>query len=84
MITEAEWAEIGAIQDIRDMWGVGDGEIFFETASIYGVKFNFMEDGPGYAGDLFILHGGSLTEEAPLRLIRDRSGKIVFPQFVSL
>lgn len=66
------------------MWGVGDGENFLETASIYGVKFHYMEDGPGYAGDLFILHGGALTEEPPLRPIRDRSGKIAFPQFVSL
>jgi hypothetical protein len=64
--------------------GVEGGESFTENASIWGAKFHFIEDGPGYAGDLFILQEGALTEDAPVRLIRDRSQKIVFPEFVSL
>ena len=84
-ITDAEWAEIGAIQDIRDQFGVGDDEDFLDHArGIYGVKFKYMEDGPGYAGDLYILQGGALIPEGPLTLIRNRAGKVALPEFINL
>ena len=79
-ITEAEWNEIGAIEDIRQAWGMEDDEKFsdFAADNIYGVKFNFQSGSPGYVGDLYILQGEALSGDPPLMLIRDKSGKLVF------
>jgi len=40
---------------------------------VYGVRFDFTSGGPGYVGDLYILHGDSLGE--PTVLIR-RNGAL--------
>ena len=73
-ITAAEWNEIGSIEEIRQSWGVEDGEDFadFAADNIYGVKFNFYSGSPGYVGDLYILQGDALTGDPPLVLRRDR------------
>ncbi len=31
-----------------------------------------MSDGPGYAGDLFILQGGALSGDPPIMLVRNK------------
>ncbi len=58
---------------IRQSWGLENEspEEFAEVA--YGVKFDFVSGGPGYVGDLYILHGDALGE--PLTLIR-QEGKL--------
>ena len=82
-LTAAEWTEIGAIETVRQSWGVEARENFadFATDNIYGVKFDFHSGSPGYVGDLYILQGDALTGDAPLVLLRDRSGKLVIADY---
>ena len=69
-----EWKELMELPVIRESWGLEDGETPEEFASVvYGVKFDFTSGGPGYVGDLYVLHGDALGE--PLTLIR-KDGKL--------
>jgi hypothetical protein len=81
-ITAAEWDEIGAVEGIREAWGVEGSESFaaFAADSIYGVRFDFFSGSPGYVGDLYILQGDALTGDASLVLKRDGSKKLVFAE----
>jgi len=73
-ITLPEWAEIMEIPAIRESWGLDDTEIPEQFAAmVYGAKFDFQSGGPGYVGDLYLLHGDALGE--PFTLIR-RDGKL--------
>jgi hypothetical protein len=78
-LAPAEWNEIGAIDAIRQSWGLEEGENFadFAANNIYGVKFKFHSGSPGYVGDLYILQGDVLTGDPPFLLTRDRSGKLI-------
>ena len=59
-ISAAEWQEIIQVPQVRDSWGLGGDETAEEFSKmIYGVKFEFVSGGPGYVGDLYILHGDS-------------------------
>lgn len=54
---------------IRESWGIEDEETPEQFADmVYGVKFDFSSGGPGYVGDLYVLHGDALGE--PMTLIR--------------
>lgn len=77
-IGRAEWDEIGALEAVRQSWGIDDSENFadFATDNIYGVKFHFHSGSPGYAGDLFLLQGDTLAGDPPLMIIRDQSGAL--------
>lgn len=57
------------IPSIKESWGFeGDEtpEHFAELA--YGVRFDFVSGGPGYVGELYLVHGDALGE--PMTLIR--------------
>ena len=70
----AEWKEIMELPQVREDWGLGENETPEDFADmVYGVKFHFVSGGPGYVGDLYILHGDALGE--PMTLIR-RDGKL--------
>lgn len=59
---------------IKESWGLSDNDTPEQFADlVYAVKFH-CNGGPGYNGDLYILHGDALGE--PLTLIR-RDGKLV-------
>jgi hypothetical protein len=74
-ISLAEWTEIIQLPVIRESWGLDEKETPEQFADkVYGVKFDFMSGGPGYAGDLYILHGDALGE--PVVLIR-KAGRLV-------
>lgn len=56
------------------MWGLETADD--ERALIKGnfaAKFSYMSDGPGYAGDLFVLLGGE-PECPPVVIVRDKGG----------
>jgi hypothetical protein len=73
-ISMKEWKEIMQLPVVRDSWGLDD-ETPEEFANMaYGAKFDFVSGGPGYVGDLYVLHGDALGE--PLTLIR-RGGRLV-------
>ncbi len=67
-ISWAEWKEIMQVPEIRESWGLEDGDTPEQFADMaYGVKFSY-NGGPGYNGDLYILHGDAMGE--PMTLIR--------------
>lgn len=70
-----EWEEIMRLPVIRESWGLADDETPEQFADmVYGVEFAFAIGGPGYMGDLYILHGDALGE--PFALIRE-DGKLI-------
>jgi len=73
-ISIPEWQEIIRVSEIRESWGLANEtpEQFAEMA--YGVHFHFASGGPGYVGDLYIIHGDALGE--PMTLIRE-DGRLV-------
>jgi hypothetical protein len=57
-ISRAEWDEIITIPEIREAWGLETDEtVETFTSTTYGVKFNYMNGGPGYIGDLYLILG---------------------------
>jgi hypothetical protein len=67
-ISIEEWKELMQIPEVRESWGI-ENETPEEFADmVYGVKFEFTSGGPGYVGDLYILHGDALGE--PMVFIR--------------
>jgi hypothetical protein len=75
-ISIAEWEEIMQLPIVKESWGLEDGESPEEFADmVYGVKFHYS-GGPGYNGDLYMLHGDAMGE--PLTLIRE-DGKLTVP-----
>jgi hypothetical protein len=73
-ISIPEWQEIILVPEIRQSWGLEDEtpEQFAQMA--YGAHFDFESGGPGYAGDLYVIHGDALGE--PMTLIR-KDGKLI-------
>jgi len=77
-LTLSEWKEILAVPTVREAWGVWSDETPEEFSSVvYAVKFRFHSGSPGYVGDLFILQGDHLTENAPMVLRRGDKGELV-------
>ncbi len=75
-LSSADIQEIAAIEDIQQMWGAANAIEMAQLLDldICAVKFpEYMTDGPGYSGELFVLMGGAL--EPPLMLIREK-GKL--------
>jgi hypothetical protein len=74
-ISIVEWKEIMEIPAIRESWGLEGNETVEQFADMaYGVRFDFQSGGPGYVGDLFILHGDAMGE--PMTVIRN-NGKLI-------
>jgi len=72
-LTTEDINEIAAIEDVRQMWGAETDTEMIELldSHICAVKFpDYMTDGPGYAGPLFILMGGAI--QPPVLLIREK------------
>ena len=74
-ITLPEWKEIVQLPVIRESWGLEDETSEQFADLVYGVKFEFASGGPGYVGDLYILHGDALSE--PMTLLRRAGGLVV-------
>jgi len=73
-ISLTEWKEIMQLPVIRESWGLEGDETPEQFADmVYGVKFRYS-GGPGYNGDLYMLHGDAVGE--PFTLIRE-DGKLV-------
>jgi hypothetical protein len=75
-LTSQEIKEIGAIEDIQQMWGAENAAEMEELLNntVYAVKFDYQSGSPGYVGDYFILQGDALGEA--LELIRNKDGAI--------
>ena len=56
-LSPQEWEEIAAVPYVREAWGLSDDESGEHLASVcYGAKFDFVTGGPGWAGDIFVIH----------------------------
>lgn len=52
-----DWAEIAKLPAVRQAWGLADDDGGNDLASMcYGATFQFVTGGPGWAGELFIVH----------------------------
>jgi hypothetical protein len=72
-VIASEWREIVKIRAVRDGWGLeteADKKAFAE--STYAARFDYISDGPGYVGDLFVILGGE--PECPPMVIVRRKG----------
>ena len=75
-LTAAEWRDVIALPEVREAWGLDDTTTAADfAASVYAVKFHFVSGGPGYIGDLYILHGDALGAP-PMVLARDDTGAL--------
>ena len=61
-----EWKEIMQLSVIRESWGLENETLKQFSDMVYGVKFDFVSGGPGYVGDLYVLHGDALGESMTL------------------
>ena len=76
-LTPADWCDVIALPDVREAWGLDDTTTAADfAASVYAAKFHFVSGGPGYVGDLFILHGDALTDAPPMVLTRNGTGAL--------
>ena len=77
-LTAKEIKEIASLKQIQDAWGAEDAEdMELRLKEIYTVKFDYMNESPGYVGDLFIIQPGVLGGEYPVtRLIRNRQKQL--------
>ena len=56
-LSPQDWEEVAAVISVREAWGLSDDESGEHLASVcYGAKFDFVTGGPGWAGDLFVIH----------------------------
>jgi hypothetical protein len=77
-LTAKEIKEIASFKDVQDAWGAENAADMEEILKgIYTVKFEFVNESPGYVGDLFIIQPGVLGGEFPVtRLIRNRKRQL--------
>ena len=74
-ISMKEWEALMQVPAIRESWGLEDDETSEQFSDmVYGVKFDY-DGGPGYNGDLYILHGDAMGE--PMTLIRKDGALVV-------
>jgi hypothetical protein len=79
-LSSTDIQEIAGLKDIQEMWGAGSAKEMADLldTDICAVKFpQYMTDGPGYGGELYLLMGGDLG--APLMLIR-KKGKLLITE----
>lgn len=57
-ITRKEWAKIVKVREVMEAWGLEPDEgPEFAGGIIHGIRFDFVSDGPGYVGPLYLLKG---------------------------
>ena len=76
-ISPIEWLEIMRLPEISEYWGLEPKETpDFFASIVYGAKFHYVNDNPGYIGDVFVLFG-SIETDFPILLVRDDVGKLI-------
>jgi hypothetical protein len=77
-LTAKEIKEIASLKQLQEMWGAEDSaDMELRLKEIYTVKFDYINESPGYVGDLFIIQSGVLGSEYPVtRLIRNRKKQL--------
>lgn len=75
-LTAEEWAELAAMKEVLEAWGLEDDEDPAALLSewVYGVRFDYQTDGPGYVGPLYLLQGAGAPETRPMAFVRTDGG----------
>ena len=74
-LSSSEWKELMQVPEVKESWGLEGDETHEQFADmVYGVKFHYS-GGPGYNGDLYMLHGDAMGE--PFTLIREDDKLVV-------
>jgi len=72
-LTEEEWREVFNYAEIRMDWGLEDDSTLEEfKRMVYAVKFDYVNESPGYVGDFYIIMGSAMM--MPLFLTRNKEG----------
>lgn len=78
-VSKNEIQELSRCAALQGKWGAGESEemeMFLDSA--YIARFEFINESPGYVGDLFVIQPGCLADEIPVtRVIRNRKGELV-------
>jgi hypothetical protein len=77
-LTPKEIKEIAGVKQIQDAWGTwNQADMEMILKDIYTVKFEYMNESPGYIGDLYIIQPGVLGSEFPVtRLVRNQEKQL--------
>lgn len=76
-LTAMEWGEVAGDQRIRDILWMHESETAEDLAEyIFGVRFDYQTDCPGYCGPLYLLQGGVGPEWPPVAIIRNEEGRL--------
>jgi hypothetical protein len=62
-VSEADFKELVACQDLRDVFGAdNDADFEQDLRHLWVAKFpHYITDGPGYAGEVFVILSGVLN-----------------------
>ena len=68
-----EWKALAAVREVQEAWGLEDetDPAAWMAQNVYGVRFDYQTDCPGYAGPLYLLQGAGAPETAPTALVGD-------------
>lgn len=69
-ISNDEYQEILTVPEVKQAWGISEGNAIDAGPYLYAVKFNFMSGSPGYVGPLYLIYGDVVSGN-PFVLIRD-------------
>ena len=77
-LTSEEFKQLASHRGLREMWGASDSdEMEMILKDVYTVKFRFVNESPGYVGDLFLIQGGVLDSDIPVvRLLWNSEKKL--------
>ncbi len=76
-LTDQEWEAVAAVPEVVEGFGLEEGEGAEMLKSIsYGVRFEFVSDGPGYVGPLYLIKGAGSPGMPPIAVI-ERAGELV-------
>lgn len=77
-LTAQDWEAVAAVRDVVEAWGLDDdaedvrGALLADL--VYGVRFDYVTDSPGYGGSLYLLQGAGAPEIAPMALVESEGG----------
>ena len=79
-LADEEWEAVAGVRQVAEAFaledrGGGAGAVLKDSA--YGVRFEFVSDGPGYVGPLYLIKGAGSPGMPPIALIENQ-GKLQF------
>jgi hypothetical protein len=77
-LTAQDWEAVAAVRAVVEAWGLDDDEEGVRGTLladlVYGVRFDYVTDGPGWAGSLYLLQGAGAPEIPPMSLVETEAG----------